>query len=781
MDMAGAETTSGRSGSGGLRPRRLTEAAHPAEHSAGAGRGARVGRLAGAAAGAVWAAVRPTRNRSTGYLAVGAASALIGTSLALGVGAAGSLPQLADIGAWLGSSERGEAAHANGLTGDVDGKVKLPGMDGHPVTIAQDGRTVLVLDRKTGTVVRIDPSQLTAEESTAYGASGLQLVSGGSYAYVVDAARRTVQRIDPARTTPQGSAVDLGSAPGTAAVDPQGTLWVPLPARGVVVPFVNGVESPGVTVSAPRHDLVLTLAGGRPVVTDRTAAVTKVLSTAGTRQTFNLQGGISGSAPTTVLVPATTDSSLIPVLATESGSLALVDVATGQALNARVPLEPGHRLGTPQVLGRKVYLPDETAGSLLVYNTATSAFEDQVRITSKPGTLDLFVRNGLLWVNDEDNAAAAVVNASGRVHLIGKYRTDVPTARKKQGKPVEDRVPSAPPRQDPLPPRSGGGNSNANGKGRTGRPDPTRTPTPRATTAVPAPSPSRNCGIDWRAGCPEPMAPGTPQAESGSGGIRLTFQPASGLTPLSYSLKGAPAGASVTPTSVGPQGPFAFEVRGGSCAQQYSFTVVAHYAAGAPDKESGASAPVRPCVAPSAVTGLSATPSSGGHGGKVTWKAPASGTYTYAVAWPGGGKQTTQRSYTIKNLQNSKTYNVTVTASNAAGSGQPATTRLDLTPPTVTLHVAHNTNDGNRVYFGNVPRTGGTIVGSFRSGDNSTPIGVHCQTKGGWVTHDTLGTRSNVWDKFTWKGKTAYLSDLWASSSNSQAGGSYSPEVWQCT
>ncbi|MFI9099956.1 fibronectin type III domain-containing protein [Streptomyces fildesensis] len=758
--MAGAGSTRG------LRPRRLSEetlAAAPAP-----GRGTVLRQRAGSAATTLWATMRPTRNRSTGYLAIGAVGALIATSVAVGVGAAGSIPRLADIGAWLGSSGSGEAAHANGLTGDVDGKVKLPGMNGHSVTIAQDGRTVLVLDRKTGKVVRIDPSQLTAEQSTNYGTSGLQLVSGGTYAYVVDAAKGTVQRIDPALTTPTGDKVQLGPGLGTAAVDSQGTLWVPQPAKGTVVPFVNGAKSAEVKVAAPDHDLVLTLAQGRPVVTDRTDAVTKVLTVAGTQQTFNLQGGINDSAPVKILVPATTDSPMMPILASDSGALALVDVTSGQSINAKVPIQ-GHALGAPQVLGKKVYIPDGTTGSLLVYDTATSAFQDSVNVTKKPGNLELFVRNGLLWVNDQNNSSAAVINAGGDVHTIGKYTDKVPTARKKNDKPVEDNVPSSrPTHQAQQPTRPG------KGQGGNTRP-PTHAPatTPPPTQAPPT-TPTKNCAINWEAGCPEPQTPGTPQAQSGDGSITLTFQPASGLTPKRYLLKGVGSGQTATPSEVGPNGPFTFQVDGGACGTEFSYTVVAEYAGGAASKESKSSAPVRPCVAPGAPQSLKISNNGGGHGAKVSWKAPsgASGV-TYKVTWPGGSQSTQSTSQSVTGLENSKQYDVSVSTSNAAGSGAATSGTIDLTPPDVTMNITHNDDDPDPLAIRTVASTkSGGRAGQFPSNYQGA-VTVHCRTTGSSEYHPYDKVTSDVWGKISSGSGNGYVADIYLDSRFNSA-------VWEC-
>ncbi|WUH93665.1 hypothetical protein OG900_28510 [Streptomyces sp. NBC_00433] len=732
--------------------------------------------------------MRPTRNRATGYLAVTAVGALIGASVAVGVGTSGSLPRLADIGAWLSSSDKGEATHADGLTGDVDGKTQLPGTRRHEVSISQDGKTVLVLDRTTGKVVRIDPAQLTAEQSADYGASGLQLASGGSYAYVVDPLKGTVQRIDPVMTTPVGTPVTLKPHLGAAGVDDKGVLWVPVPDDGTVVPFVNGVRSTPVKVSPARHDLLLTLAGGTPVVTDRTAGVVKVVSLSGTRQTFNLQGGIAGSAPATVLVPARTDGSLVPILGTGAGTLDLVDIRSGQTTNAKVPAE-GDTLGAPQVLGTHVYIPDESLGSLLVYDTASSQFDDAVKVTGAKGTLELFVRNGLLWVNDQHNAAAAVINAGGQVKHIGKYKTGVPSAPKKTQQPVPNHVPPVPPpTKNPPPPPAPGPTVQVSPSDAPHPSKPQPPPAPGPTVQVspsdaPHPSqsqppphaPQRNCSAQWQPGCPEPKAPGTPQVQSGAGGITVTFAAASGVTPQGYVLKGAPADATVAPSEVGPGGPFTFDVRGGSCSRQYTFTVVAKYAGGAGDKESAPSAPARPCLAPGAPQNLQVTYPTGGHGGTLSWQAPtdAGSPTTYTVTGP-STVTTENTSHTYTGLANSQAYAVSVTASNAAGSSGTVGGTLDLTPPDQKMNITNNSHDTIPVGIRSQPTTkAGQHIGGI-PGKTTPQVTVHCKTVGSTENDPYSKTTSDVWASITYEGTSGYVADVYLDARDN-------PAVWSCT
>jgi hypothetical protein len=765
----------GEHGGPGLRPRRLTE--EPAA-AAGAGTTTTFGTRFAALASAVWAAVRPTRSRSTGYIAIGAVGALIGTSVAVGVGASGAVPALADIGAWLGSTQKGTAAHVNGLTGDVDGRVDLP-TGKHPVSISQDGKTVLVLDRKTGDVVRIDPSQLTAEQRTRYSSSTLQLVAGGSFAYLVDPAKHTVQRIDPVRTTPIGARIALGSDDviGKAVVDPEGTLWVPDISRGEVLPFPNGHRGKAIRVAKRDHDLVLTLANGRPVVTDTTGATLTSLDLTGPKISINLPRSVAGASQDRVLVPDDVDGDVVPVLAADSGQLTLVDVGTGDQTTARLGSGGGADYGPPQVLGSRVYVPNKGNGTLKVYDTAQARLDPPIDVTGKPGDLQTFVRNGLLWVNDQNNASAAVVNANGGVHHIGKYKVNVPTARKPRQNvpPAQDNVPdqpvppAGPPQQGPVAhvPAPGPGHRNPPGRapGRAKKPvDP----------CVQDPS---KCGV----AAPVPSAPGTPQAQSGPNGVTVNFSPASGsLKPTGYTLNGA-AGGSVNPATVRADGPFTFQVTGLDCARQYSFTVVAHYQGGTA-KASGASPAVRPCTTPSQPQNLRISYPQGGHGFTAAWAKPAnaSGTITYTVTWPGGSTSTTGTSATASGLRNGQSYTVTVTARNAAGSSAPLSGTANLTPPAKGMSIADNVSDGQDVGLHSQPNSSSGRVGAVPPGWNG-PITVYCQTTGSAETHDTYGWHSSIWDKITYNGTTGWISDLWVSTANHKSGQFSPQDVWQCT
>ncbi|WP_406290233.1 fibronectin type III domain-containing protein [Embleya sp. NBC_00896] len=394
------------------------------------------------------ARLRLDRNRPTTIVAIGAAVSVIAASVVVGIGAAGADTDLSDVGAWLPSGSKNLVVHVNGLTGQVDARITLPGgQKPTSLQVSQDGKTVLVLDERTGQVSRIDPSQLTVAQTSTDGTPNQEIVTGGGNAWRVTPGKGEVQRIDPkpAGNAPNGfGAFALmgeaivfddghgGRLPfGKTQADADGTLWVPISASGEVIPIRGSERGAPIKVAEPGHPLTLTLAKGvssssaggrvadRIVVTDVTAGKAMMLTATGIGSTVRLPMELSKGTPDRFLTPGVSEGALVPFLASDNGTLALVDINSG-AVQA-VPLQAEkHTYGSPLVLGAKVYIPDFDTGSLLVYNSSQAKFEEQIKVTGVKGKLEAYVRNGRLWVNDQNNADAAVVDMQGRIHRIGK-------------------------------------------------------------------------------------------------------------------------------------------------------------------------------------------------------------------------------------------------------------------------------------------------------------------------------------------------------------------------
>lgn len=773
------------------------------------------------------------RDRVTAYFIGTAVLALVAATVVVGTGAADSVPRLGNMGAWLPNSGDGSTTHVNGPSGRPDGRVTVPGAQGHDIKVTEDGSTVVVVDETTGTVSRVDPSRLDVPSQQTY-EPGALVVSGGGGSWLVDEMQGTVQLIDTTDLKPLSARVDMGARPiGRPQADSRGTLWVPLPSKGQLVPVNGATPGAPILVGPPDPALRLTLAADRPVVTSPLAGTVTVAT--GKGLSVRLPPDFPAAGPDArVLTPETTPGTIVPVLAPTTGQLALVDIDRGLLTSVALPSGPGSRdYAPPQVLGTRVFIPDRAAGNVVVYDTAKGVLNAPIPVTNTPApAMDAFVRGDMLWVNDRNSSKAVVVEASGQVHRVDKYGTpaspvpdgsDTGTPSPKPSETPRTGDPGGPatatdpgsepgsapgsasgsaPAGDPLPPatRPGADPGDASGEPplipRT-QPPPqppappaplprtSAPPTPSAPPApTPPPPPPPPPPTTTSQPPPAPSPPGVPQVTSGPGWIRVVFSPSAGQRPTGYTLAmpGNAAGMTVTPnTPVGPGGPFQFTVRGGLCDQQYSFRVVATYPGGG-TTTSSASPPARPCTVPGTVGGLKATPSAGGHGGTLTWQAaPANGgTLTYRVEVNGVVRQTNSTSITVDSLRNSATHQIRVTAQSAAGRGPAATTALNLTPPPRTLSVGPNRLNTNPVNVREAPNTQAAPVTTIPGGQEPA-ITVHCQTRGGSATRDDGSASSTIWDRVTVNGRTGWITDLYVRTTNSDRG-TFSPnQLWQCT
>ncbi|MGW1994515.1 hypothetical protein [Embleya sp. NPDC001921] len=530
------------------------------------------------------ASIRRGRERSTTVVAVVAVGSLFATSVVVGIGVAGADADLADVGAWLPSAN-GSMVHVNGLSGDITGRVRLPGAPGSNYQVSEDGDTVLVMDESTGQVTRIDPAQLTAPLSVDLGDAGMQLVTGGERAWLVEsgtapgATTAVVRPIDPGTLAPLGPPIALGAKPiGRAQADAKGTLWIPIPSKGEVIPVRGAVLGTPIKVSEPNSPIMLALVADRAVVVDAAAGAAKILTDTGVQTTITLPSDLFKGGLDKAVVPGKSEGQVLPVLSTADGTLVLVDIAAGKV--SAVPLGTGGNvLGEPQVLGKKVYIADRTSGSLIVYNTEQAKLEEQVKVTGVAGELETFVRDGLLWVNDEKNATAVVVDGDGKLHKVQKYD-------EKGGNPVPgDELPptlppSTPPADDQQRPNNPGnadvppnpkdndgdgdndrGNDRGNddpgrdkptdrptqGGGNTSTPDPGKDPKPQPTATITVTAPPVPTGSSTPSATTTPTASSTPSASASA-----TKSPSASGTPTA---PGGSATASPTQTTPTPKPP----------------------------------------------------------------------------------------------------------------------------------------------------------------------------------------------------------------------------------
>src|SRR5712692_912354 len=68
--------------------------------------------------------------------------------------------------AWLSTTKRGSVSLVDGQSGQSSAELLLNGAQGHHLVVSQVGRDVLVLDTRTGLLVRINPEQLALGATT---------------------------------------------------------------------------------------------------------------------------------------------------------------------------------------------------------------------------------------------------------------------------------------------------------------------------------------------------------------------------------------------------------------------------------------------------------------------------------------------------------------------------------------------------------------------------------------------------------------------------------------
>jgi hypothetical protein len=732
--------------------------------------------------------------------------ALAVTAVVAGTALPATVPKILDVGAWLANSVLGSVTHAEGPSGRADATVRLASEHGDQLKIIQSGSTILVQDLRTGVVSRIDPARLSVTQTASYGHRGIQVVAGDGLAYIIEPATGVIQRINPQTLSVTGALVRIGTQIGAAGISPQGTLWAVLPARGSLMSLRGGTPGAHIRVGRPGDLLGLTLNGNRPVVTDATAATMTVVGTDGSILTVALPSDVSASRPPVPLVPPTASGRVVPLVIPARNQLVVVNTASGHPSAVTLGVGVRDTLQAPEALGRRVYIPDETTGSLIVYDLATGRLLPPVVVTGHRGRLDVFVNDGMLWANDPNGPRAVAVNSSGVVRTIGKYRGGLPgrIPAPRHGSPGGTGPSHGPGSSLPVPssgspgPGRSPGPGHHHGHGSPGPgpghgspgPGPGKSPSPHPTPSTGSPSSSPSPSPTPSQTPAPPTAPGAPTATAAPGSIRITFTPSGGGTPDGYRLTGAPAGATVTPTSVPASGrPFQFTVTGLSCARQYTFAVIAEYSGGG--ISSPATAPMRPCVPPAPPRSLSVT-GTANHAMTLGWSAPASdggGAVTYSVSWSGaasgGATGLTSLSYQVTGLVNNSTYSYTVGAVSPAGASQPpASGSQALTPPPHSYNIFRNSQLVLNVRSGPGQTYSSVARIPVTTGSTGPQVTVQCQVTGGTVTDPVDSSLSgDLWDKLTYNGVTGYVSDLYVNTPQSVAGNydSWSdPPVWQC-
>ena len=315
-------------------------------------------------------------------------------------------------GVWLANDAAASVSHV-GQDG-VDATVPLDRQTGALRVIQVDGTAYVTDD--SGRVSRIDPAQLAVAQEAMLPSSGSRLVAGGGRLYAVDTTSGTVRQLDPVQLTSIGQAVTVARPLGAAVVDPSGVLWVNDIGAGDIVAVDGRTVGTRAKVTDPDVPVQLSVVGAAVVVVDaRKATVTVVKN----RQP-SAPRPLTTEPGATIEVPDAVPGGVVLPLTSGNRSLVLIDVDTGRVRTVDLGVE-GHKLGAPRVSSAKAYVPDYTAGSVLVVDLATAQLTRTVAVTGKAGTFDLVTDDTSVYVNDPGSERAWTLNDAGEAVPASKY------------------------------------------------------------------------------------------------------------------------------------------------------------------------------------------------------------------------------------------------------------------------------------------------------------------------------------------------------------------------
>ena len=694
-----------------------------------------------------------SKRGSGGFVTVGVVLTVVSSMMAtlFGAGAASRVLNIFDGNVWLWSASKGEVSRVNSASGRVDIRQPLTDARNHRVQVIQTDKNLILRDLTTGKITSLDLTTLGVAGTVATEpGDGISVALYKDSAFIIDSKRGAIRQVDPTKLSPVGKPLSFASSLQGGSFDDEGRLWVAIPSEGTVARVTatkNGPSQPKTfPVTDVDHQMKLT-------VLDRGAAV--VDQSKGALFTIRNEEVKSVNAPDlapTADVPNRSLGSVVAVTLRDekrvylerSGKLSFFDVGV-----------KGSRIGPAVAFNGRVYLNDDDAGSVLVYDYDGKQLQ-KIDLPDANGPLQLEVREEHLFINAPNSASARVVDGHHKIMPIDKYPKDVlgseapikkppvvPNPNKGPQKPQQNpNGNQTPVKQSPpgspgkvtatagnksarivwagaLPNgaaissyviEGGGKSTTVNGRSRSAVVNDLDNGTEYSFSVhavnVKGPGPkSQSNSVRPTADVPDP--PERVQAAADKlGGVAVTWPAADdqGTSIAGYTVTATGAGvATPFPATAGTQ--LAVPPGQLDLGTEYTFTVVTNSDNGAVSAPSKASNAVKPYTKPGAPEGLAAAASGQRGEVNVTWTGAEDhgSPITGWVVRAGGQTQNlpaTAKQASFTGLQDGTRIPVDAYAVNAAGEGDLASTDAT-TPgvPTVQITSSSSTQDAITVNF----------------------------------------------------------------------------------
>lgn len=231
-----------------------------------------------------------------------------------------------------------------------------------------------------------------------------QVFANGGETYLVDVVRGTVQWLDRETMAPRGALVELRGPVGRPVVDPEGILWATVGDSGAVTGVFRDQPARPVRVSGEGQSLQLALVTGRLIAFDASDWTISQVNRAGVASRYEIPEENRDLVSPRMLMPAWTESSLLPMLG--KGLLIVVDVDQKWTWSGTNRLEES-ALAEPHSLGRSVVITHGTEGLLQRIDfkqpKTASTTDEPADLKGPKGYRTVVVRNGGLFVDEVHN------------------------------------------------------------------------------------------------------------------------------------------------------------------------------------------------------------------------------------------------------------------------------------------------------------------------------------------------------------------------------------------
>jgi len=353
-------------------------------------------------------------------------------AVALGAAGQGEPPARFEMqggGAWVASSRVGLVTLIDGASAQVSARVKVANGPSD-LGVAQREATGYAVDRRLGTVSRIDPTTFAIGPRVEVidGASGrVAAYPTDDGVYVIDEIRGRIavtapDSVDTVAAPPSSLAGSITST----AVDGDGRLWA-LMADGDLTWF-DGPERHdrhGAERSPATSELVLV--DGRTALVERAERRVTALTdrgTSGDRACIEMD-----TADETVRFAGSVHRPWVYVVSGDDGLLRVSDLGGGNCTEVAIPIaDPGDDLGSPREVAGRVFVPDFTAGSVAVVDVGAASARHTDELVPAGTTFELFGKDGIAFYNDPNSERAGVVHLDGTFTAVSKYNPANPGA-----------------------------------------------------------------------------------------------------------------------------------------------------------------------------------------------------------------------------------------------------------------------------------------------------------------------------------------------------------------